>query len=168
MRSAVVVLFAVVLGAFAFQATASGSKEDGQDVLEFDTMAPVVEPFTGSAHPIRGVSGGGLPWELDRARGRLDADGNLTIRVDGLVLARRAPVPPALQGTNPIAEFRAIVNCLTPASPDVGEQITTATVPASSDGDARIRAHVALPDPCIAPIVFVTSPTEAWFATTGR
>ena len=168
MRSAVVVLFAVVLGAFAFQATASGSKEDGQDVLEFDTMAPVVEPFTGSAHPIRGVSGGGLPWELDRARGRLDANGNLTVRVDGLVLARRAPVPPALQGTNPIPQFRAIVNCLTPASPDVGEQIRTATVPASSDGDARIRAHVALPDPCIAPIVFVTSPTDAWFATTGR
>jgi hypothetical protein len=168
MRSAVVVLFAVVLGAFAFQATASGSKEDGQDVLEFDTMAGVVEPFTGSDHTIRGVSGGGLPWELDRARGRLDADGNLTVRVEGLVLARRAPVPPALQGTNPIPQFRAIVSCLTPASPDAGEQITTATVPASSDGDARIRTHVALPDPCIAPIVFVTSPTGAWFAATGR
>jgi hypothetical protein len=131
-------------------------------------MAPVVEPFTGSAHPIRGVSGGGLPWELDRARGRLDAAGNLTVRVEGLVLAGRAPVPPALQGTNPIPEFRAIVSCLTPASPDVGERITTATVPASPDGDARIRTRVALPDPCIAPIVFVTSPTEAWFATTGR
>ena len=168
MRSAVVVLFAVVLGAFAFQATASGSKEDGQDVLEFDTMAPVVEPFTGSAHPIRGVSGGGLPWELDRARGRLDANGNLSVRVDGLVLARRAPVPPALQGTNPIPEFRAIVSCLTPASPDVGELTRTATVPASSDGDARIKAHLSLPDTCIAPIVFVTSPTDAWFAATGR
>lgn len=168
MRSRWIALFTVVLGAFVFQATASGSKEDGQDVLEFDTMAGVVEPFTGSAHPVRGVNGGGLPWELDRARGRLDADGNLQVRVEGLVLARRAPVPPAQQGINPVPEFRAIVSCLTPATPDTGEQVTTATVPASRDGDARIRTRVALPDPCIAPIVFVTSPTGAWFAATGR
>jgi hypothetical protein len=27
---------------------------------------------------------------------------------------------------------------------------------------------VALPSPCFAPIIFVTSPTSAWFAVTGR
>jgi len=27
---------------------------------------------------------------------------------------------------------------------------------------------VGLPQPCIAPIVFVTSPTGAWFAATGK
>jgi hypothetical protein len=105
---------------------------------------------------------------IDRGRGSLEADGRLEIRVKGLVLARRAPVPAALQGTNPVARFRAIVNCLTPASPDIGENAVTDEVPASPQGDARFRTRVALPDPCIAPIVFVTSPTRAWFATTGR
>ena len=172
MLRAMMVVISVVAAAFAIQATASGSGSgsggDDNNVLEFDTMAGVVEPFTGSAHAIRGVSGGGLPWELDRATGELRADGRLEIRVEGLVLARRAPVPPALQGTNPADDFRARVNCLTPASPDVGETITTGLFPASDDGDSRIEARVDLPKPCIAPIVFVTNPGGAWFAATGR
>ena len=168
MRRALIVLLFVGAGALGVQATASGAKGGGEDILEFDTMAGVVEPFTGSAHPVRGVSGGGLPWELDRARGELDSDGRLKIRVEGLVLARRAPVPAALQGTNPIPQFRAIVSCLTPASPDTGQQITTEPVPASPTGDARFSTQVDLPETCVAPIVFVTSLTGAWFAATGR
>ena len=168
MRRVLLLLTFVGAVALGVQATAAGSKGESDALVEFDTMAGVVEPFTGSAHPVRGVSGGGLPWELDRARGRLDSDGRLEIRVDGLVLARRAPVRAALQGTNPIARFRAVVSCLTPASPDAGERITTDGVPASPAGDARISTRVDLPEHCIAPIVFVTSPTEAWFAATGR
>lgn len=168
MRRALLVLGFVAVVAFGVQATASGSKGENADVLEFDTMAGVVEPFTGSAHPVRGISGGLLPWELDRARGELRSDGRLEIKVEGLVLARRAPVPAGVQGTNPVDHFRAVVSCLTPGSPDSGERITTDLVPASTDGDARISTQVDLPEPCIAPIVFVTSPTGAWFAATGR
>ena len=36
-----------------------------------------------------------------------------------------------------------------------------------TDFDALIDEVLDLPDPCIAPIVFVTSPTGAWFAVTG-
>jgi hypothetical protein len=68
--------------------------------------------------------------------------------------------------------FRGVVNCLTTESPDVGVNLATAPVPASSDGDATIKATVELPDPCVAPIVFVTSgtgsPPGSWFAATGR
>src|SRR5690349_15709511 len=85
----------------------------GPSLLRFDTMAPVTEPFTGTDHPVRGVAGGGLPWELDRARGELRADGRLDVRVEGLVLARRDPVPPETQGTNPVPQFGAVVSCLT-------------------------------------------------------
>ncbi|MEA2312061.1 MAG: hypothetical protein QOE28_2029, partial [Solirubrobacteraceae bacterium] len=99
----------LVGGGLGAVATAAGS--DGKDVAKFDTMATVVEPFTGAAHAIRGVPGGGLPWEVSRAGGRLRSDGRLEIRVEGLVLARRDPVPPALQGTNPIPQFRGLVNC---------------------------------------------------------
>jgi hypothetical protein len=169
MKRAVVFLIALLTGGvLAVQSTAAGSS--GADVLEFGTMAGVVEPFTGSANPIRGVSGGGLPWEIDRATGELRPGGRLEIRVEGLVLARRAPVPENLRGTNPVAQFRAIVSCLTPGSAGRVDTVnlTTDPVPATPGGDATIETRVALPDPCIAPIVFVTSPTGAWFAATGR
>jgi hypothetical protein len=169
MKRAVALLVAVLAGgALVVQSTAASS--DHEDVLKFGTMAGVVEPFTGPANPIRGVPGGGLPWELDRAKGELRSDGRLEIRVEGLVLARRAPVPENMRGTNPVPQFRAIVSCLTPGSAGQVDTVnlTTDPVPASPDGDARIKTRVALPEPCIAPIVFVTSPTGAWFAATGK
>jgi len=36
------------------------------------------------------------------------------------------------------------------------------------NGDAKIEADIVLPTPCIAPIVFVTSPGGDWFAATGQ
>jgi hypothetical protein len=156
----------VVAIALAVQATAVGS--GGRDLVEFDVMTTVVEPFTGSAQPIRGVSGGGLPWEIDSARGRVRSDGRVDVTVEGLVLARRAPVPEGMQGTNPSAQMRAVVSCLTPASPEEGVSVATDPVPATPDGNVSIDAELDLPEPCIAPIVFVTSPAGAWFAATGR
>ena len=117
MRRAVGFVVALLaLGGLVVQS--SSAHPSGKDVLDFDVMAGVVEPFTGSAHPVRGVSGGGLPWELDRASGELRSDGRLKLRVRGLVLARRAPVAESLRGRNPIPQFRAVVSCLTPASPE--------------------------------------------------
>ena len=168
MKRAAALLVAVLAGgALVVQSTAASSNH--AKVLQFGTMAPVVEPFTDPANPVRGVPGGGLPWELDRAEGELRSDGSLEIRVEGLVLARRAPVPANLQGANPVPQFRAIVSCLTPGSAGQVETVnlTTDPVPATPDGNARFETRVALPEPCIAPIVFVTSPTGAWFAATG-
>jgi hypothetical protein len=171
MRRAFGLLVALVfVGALAVQSTSAHSRGHGdnnKDVLRFDSMAGVVEPFTETAHPVRGLAGGGLPWEIGRASGRLGSDGRLKLKVRGLVLARRAPVPAALQGTNPVPQFKAIVNCLTPAAPDQGVSVASDPVAASPKGDARFRTKLALPHPCIAPIVFVTSPTDAWFAATG-
>ena len=85
------------------------------------------------------------------------------------MLARRAPVPAAAQGTNPVANFKAIVSCLTVSGGDATTtNVETGLVPASTTGDARINTVVALPSPCIAPIAFVASPTGSWFAATGR
>lgn len=39
---------------------------------------------------------------------------------------------------------------------------------ATLTGDAEIETSVALPRLCFAPNVFVTSPTGAWFAVSGR
>lgn len=103
-------------------------------------MTPVVASFTGAAH--------------------LSSDGRLKIRVEGLVLVS--------SWQNPVNMFRGVVNCLTTASPDVGVNLATAPVPASTDGDATIKATVDLPDPCVAPIVFVTSGTGAPRAAGSR
>ena len=132
-------------------------------------MAGVSQPFTGSSNQVRNLSGGGLPWEIGQGKGTLRSDGRLKVEVQGLVLARRDPVPANLQGTNPIPMFKAIVSCLTVAGGStVPTNVETGLVPATSTGDAELAATVNLPSPCFAPIVFVTAPTGAWFAVTGR
>ena len=156
----------LLVAALAIPALGIGSG-DGRKVLDFKTLAGVTAPYTG-ANPIRGLTGGGLPWEIADANGSVRADGRVKVEVEGLVLARRAPVPTNLQGTNPIPRFGAIVSCLT----TVGGAATTAnlatsTAPASSAGDAELDTTVNLPSPCFAPIVFVTTPGGAWLAVSG-
>jgi hypothetical protein len=138
-------------------------------ILTFETMAAVSGPFVGATNPIRGINGGGLPWIIARGGGELNASGHLEVHVRGLVLAETPPVPPALRGTNPVPSFRAVVSCL---SIDGGGAMTTVTLStdtfrATPTGDAHLEATVALPSPCLAPIIFVTSPTLSWFAVTG-
>jgi hypothetical protein len=169
MTKTLLALLGLVLGT-ALVAPALGlGSDDGRKVLDAKVLAPVSEPYTGAANAIRGVPGGGLPWEIDAGSADLRASGRLRVEVEGLVLARRAPVPAALQGTNPIAQFKAIVSCLTTTDgAATTANVSTPLVPASATGDAEIDATVDLPSPCFAPIVFVTSPTGAWFAVTGR
>ena len=142
---------------------------DGRKVSDAKVLAPVTEPYTGATNAVRGVPGGGLPWEIGAATADLRADGRLHVEVDGLVLARRAPVPANLQGTNPVPQFKAIVSCLTTVNGSATTaNVSTPLVDASAGGDAEIDATVDLPSPCFAPVVFVTSPTGAWLAVTGR
>jgi hypothetical protein len=166
MRKLAAAAIAVLLVLLAWSGIASGS--GGNDVLKWKVMAPVDGPFVGTGTPVRGLAGGGLPWEIGKAQGELRSDGRLEVRVEGLVLARKAPVPANLQGTNPVPQFRAIVSCLTPAQPVNGENFATDPFPASPQGDARFKGMVELPASCVAPIVFVTSPANQWFAATGR
>jgi hypothetical protein len=148
--------------------TAAVSGGDSRNIMKFRVMAPVTEPYTDPANPIRGVPGGGLPWIIDSAHGRLRSGGRLAVEVDGLVLAKRNPVPPELRGKNPSPTFEAIVSCLS-AENGIAKTVNVATdpVPATMKGDAEINAVVDLPSPCLAPIVFVASGGGSWFAVTG-
>ena len=163
--------FAASSGAASAQRQADSASHGAATILRFDTMTPVTGPYVGAANPVRGVSGGGLPWMIKSASGSLMRDGQLRVRVHGLVLADRAPVPPALQGVNPIADFQAIVSCQSIGAGDTATvtNISTPQFRASTSGNSDIRARVQLPQPCIAPVVFVTSPGApgAWFAATG-
>jgi len=158
----------VVAALFALLVQIPVASSHSRPTLEFQTMAPVTGPFVGSANPVRGINGGGLPWQIESAEGQLARD-RVQVNVRGLVLFDGPPVPENRRGTNPIANFVAIVSCLTisngaPATVNVA----TSAVPASSDGDANINAPIDLPTPCIAPIVFVGPNATTWFAATGR
>ena len=160
---AALVSLVAVLGASAPAGADPGT------ILKFTTMTPVTGPYVGTAHPIRGVPGGGLPWIITAGNGALKSDGHVLVHVRGLVLADQAPVPPALRGTNPVPDFEAIVSCQTISAAGAATvtNVSTAPFPASTAGNSDINATVNLPHPCIAPIVFVGSSTFGWFAATG-
>ena len=165
-------LFSVTLAAvlllslFAFAGSASPASAKESKVLEFGSMVGIPSALTGTKAPIRGINGGGIPWMLSSGSGELKANGHLEVEVRGLVLAAGANA-----GSNPITTFRAIVSCL--ASDGSVMNVSTDPFPAttgpatSGGGNAEIEADLSLPQPCIAPIIFVTSPGGAWFATTG-
>ncbi len=148
---------------------AKKDKEKDAKILEFDTMFGVSGALLGGNNPIRGISGGGLPWVLDSVEGELKENGKLEIEVEGLIIPAVAGVPPGIGGTNPVPAFKGAVSCLTMQSGQVMTvNVFTGEFPASPEGDAEIEAMLDLPDPCIAPIVFVTSPNNMWFAVTGN
>jgi len=169
MRKAFVIVLAAVLilGGVLFSGQFSPATAKEPKILEFDTMVGLPQAFTGTQNPIRGVNGGGLAWAISSAHGELKASGKLEIDVQGLVFAAGPNT-----GSNKIPNFRAIVSCL--KSDGTVMNITTDLFPATTGaasaggGNARIEAQLALPQPCIAPIIFVTSPGGAWFSTTGN
>ena len=161
MKTVAIAMGLLVLGLFL--PVVSSAQSSDHTILEFKTMVGVSGPFVGSANPIRGINGGGLPWAIEKGRGELRSDGKLEVKVKGLVLAAGP-----LAGTNPVANFRAIVSCLTAvAGAPATSNVATDLFPATVTGDADIDTVVNLPSPCFAPIIFVTSPTQSWFAVTG-
>ena len=150
--------------AVSLAAQVSVASGKGKAIMEFESMVGVSGPYVGAANPIRGINGGGIPWAIANGNGELQANGHLQVHVRGLVLAAGPKV-----GTNPAADFKAIVSCLSISngSPET-VNVSTGLFPATTTGNAEINAQVTLPNPCIAPIIFVTSPTGSWFATIGN
>jgi hypothetical protein len=169
-RSISVTLVLALASLLLLVQTAFVTAKGGPQMLEFQTMVGVPQAFTGAgnAAAIRGVAGGGIPWRLDLGKGELSTGGHLEIKVRGLVLAAGANA-----GSNPVANFRGLVSCLTDSNPPTVVNVPTGDFPATTGpasaggGNATIEANLDLPNPCIAPIVFVTSPGGAWFASTG-
>ena len=154
----------VTLVAVGLIAQASAGNGPGSTVLKFKTMVGTVAPYTGAANAIRGVAGAGAPWSIDTANGKLEENGDLRIKVTGLIITGT--------GANPVPEFRAVVSCQSIANgAAVVVNRVTAPFPATTSGDASFKGNVDLPKPCIAPIVFVTNgtgnPPGGWFSVTG-
>lgn len=165
----VVVLLVLSTSLFAGAVVTATAKE--AKILEFGTMIGVPKPYTGATNSIRGVPGGGLPWVVASAEGELKANGKLEIKVLGLVLDPNDPdvIASGRAGTNPSPNFKAIVSCQSKdaaGNPTI-VNVSTGLFPADAAGNSEIEAKISLPKPCIAPIIFVTSPTGSWFAATG-
>jgi hypothetical protein len=169
MAVCLVAVIALSLASFAEARVLIDPPDPPNTVLSFDTMVGVNGPFLGAANPIRGINGGGLPWVFSSVSGRLLDNGRLRLTVNGLIIPASAGV-----GFNPAAFFRVVVSCLTVNA--VGNVVTrnritpedpTVMVGDPRNGNAVFDTRVRLPNPCIAPIIFITSPTGAWFTVTG-
>jgi hypothetical protein len=149
----------------------STANADESKVLEFNTMIGVPRPYTDSANAIRNVPGGGRPWVIDFGRGKLKPDGQIDVQVRGLVFDPndQSNIDAGLAGRNTIPNFKAIVSCLSKDASGnaITVNVETGLFPADGAGNAHIKDTVDLPQPCIAPILFVTSPGGAWFASNG-
>lgn len=95
--------------------------------------------------------------------------GELLIFVRGLVFTNDPSVPPELRGKDDETQFWAVVSCLTPDG--LGGvstvNVTTGGFPATPSGNSIIDTQIDPPDPCIAPISFVSRVGGKWFALTG-
>ncbi len=173
MKLSKTLLFTLVIlgGVLTAKIGVSARNADNSTIIEFTSLAPVTPPFTGATNAIRGVPGAGLPWTItDSVHGQLRANGKLDISIEGLVLADDPLVPANLRLTNPVPSFRATVSCLSIDSNKLPSTVNVSTdaFPASPAGDSEIETAVSLPSPCIAPIVFVTTPNGAWLAVSGH
>lgn len=155
----------VVLVCLAYIGIASAKDKD-DTIFEFNRLTSVVAPFTGTANPIRGIAGGGTPWQIASGHAELSATGELEVHVHGLVLVST--------GSNPVANFSFILSCQSKdaAGAPVFVNLVPGSAPATTTGDANFEGLVRLASPCIAPIVFVATPATAttpsrWLAISG-
>lgn len=165
------VVLCVAAGVSTVSARHHGDAPALPNILTFDTMYGVEGPFLGETNAIRGVVGDEAPWEIEHfIKGRLTKSGRLQIVVRGLVFGDDPTlVPPELIGKNDEENFRGLVSCLTEEGETVvTRNVETAGFPADEDGNSFIDARIDLPNPCIAPVVFVMAGSEEkWFAVTG-
>jgi len=175
--SGAVLVFGVIPGKSSSKRVGSPT---GESVMSFTSMAGVDDSFLNNT-VVRGVKGDELPWDVGTVNGSLSTDGHLQLNVTGIVFADDPLVPPELRGINDEDEFRAVVSCLTNGrhndtgdSPGHGHglvgtrNIFTDGFPATRTGDSNMDAMVTLPNPCVAPIIFVVAGSEdKWFSVTG-
>jgi hypothetical protein len=160
------VAVSVAVAAIAVAGLAAGVTAGDGPAMENDSMVGLPAALVGTTAPIRGVNGGGLPWTIGASSVELKASGKVEVAFDNLVFA----AGPNL-GKNTVASMKVVVSCLTEtgavvnvSTPAFPVSVATAT---DVGGDGMIEAKVALPATCIAPIVFVTTPTDRWLAVNG-
>jgi hypothetical protein len=149
---------ALVTGAIGALGSEQGPKQSPQPVKE--SVAPSVP----TDPPFHGVAPGNAPWILRQGKVRLSSDGQLRLRVRGLVI----PVAPGNGTPGPVNTISASLYC--GADSNTAAADTTEQVPISREGDASITDDsFAVPATCLSP-VFLVHPngnTAAYIALDG-
>jgi len=152
-----VVLLLIAGAALVFAVAASGHRGDdggkGKALLS-SSLAPSVPADVA----IHGIVPGGVPWMIEPSSVRLKANGELDLRIRGLVIPGRGDA-------GPVTTVSASLLC----GADQMPAATTGTVPLSTSGDARIEDRIAVPATCLAPAVVVhpNGNTQAYIAVSG-
>jgi hypothetical protein len=116
--------------------------------------APLLRESLAPSQPtdptFHGVTPGGAPWVLSRGQVRIKRDGKLVLSVRGLVI----PNPPGNATPGPVTTVSASLYC--GADSDTTAAVTSASVPISSAGNARIVGKsFGVPGTCLAPVILV-------------
>jgi hypothetical protein len=152
-RTAVALLSAAVLtgsavtGVTAFGHNGRSGHDDHGHHAGHALFDASLAPSVPSDDAIHGVAAGGAPWVLDRGSVQLRRDGRLRLKVRGLVI----PVAPGNGTPGPVNTINAALYC----GADTNAAATTASVPISRKGNARIDQRVTLPATCLAPVILV-------------
>jgi hypothetical protein len=91
-----------------------------------------------------GVSSGGAPWVVTSASISVFSDGKVRSRIKGLVIPGT--------GVGPVTGVAASLVC---GGSGGTVAATTASVPLSSGGNAKISDTIKLPSSCIAPVILI-------------
>lgn len=158
------VLLLAAAAALVFAVAASGHRGDGGQGDDNGggrgnaVLASSLAPSVPTDVAIHGIVPGGVPWVLDRGSVRLDGEGELDLRLRGLII-------PSLGTAGPVTTVSASLLC----GADTAPAATTGAVPLSSSGNARIEARISVPATCLAPSVVVhpNGNTKAYIAVTG-
>jgi hypothetical protein len=149
-------LVGLTILALALVATVGASAHDGNKGDHGDKKADHGNAlFSASLAPsvptdpaIDGANPGGVPWVIDRSTARVQANGRIRVRIEGLVI-------PIAHGTFPAGTARPVTTVSASVVCAGGTTATTDTAPISEEGDARIDDTVDLPSTCLAPVVLV-------------
>jgi hypothetical protein len=109
----------------------------------FTSLAPSVPT---DPH-LLGVAAGNVPWKLRFGEAKLHRDGRLTVRIRGLLISSGT----GAGTTGPVHTVSASLYCGANTTP-VG---TSAMVPLSSVGNARIKTTFTLPAKCQIPALLI-------------
>lgn len=103
---------------------------------------------------VRTVPAGPNPWVAQESRARLWPNGDLDVRIRGLLVAGGLnaagnPVPPQFIGTNPVRMVTIAIAWAVPASvsPNAVAIQSTGLVPLDLNGDLRLRTNIGPPPP---------------------
>jgi hypothetical protein len=108
---------------------------------------------------VRGVFPGGGPWRIGALRANVDADGHITVRGRGLLLASSNSI-----GQNANQKVFATLICEATA-PFVERNTARTGVPLEPNGDFRIDDTLnPVPSECASPVLLIRNTGGVWFA----